>query len=146
MKRVAIRTEGEGDVQDLTPAVAEAVRASGVHEGVCVVSAVGSTCAVTTLEYEPGLVEDLGAALERVAPKNARYAHHERWGDYNGHSHIRAALLGPSVVLAIDGGRPVLGTWQQVVFVEFDTRPREREVAIQVVGGPAGPQRSKRNA
>lgn len=145
MKRVEVRTEGEGDVQDLTPAVHEAVRASGVEEGLCLVFAAGSTCAVTTLEFEPGLVEDLGTALERVAPKGARYAHHERWGDYNGHSHIRAALLGPSVVLPVAEGRPVLGTWQQVVLVELDTRPREREVAIQVVAGPPGSGRVKRN-
>jgi secondary thiamine-phosphate synthase enzyme len=94
----------------------------------------GSTAGLTTIEYEPGLVQDLPAAFERIAPRSARYRHHERWGDDNGHSHVRASLLGPSLVVPVEGGRLLLGTWQQIVLVDFDTRARRRDVVVQLWG------------
>lgn len=132
--RQQIATKGQGDAHDLTRAVAAAVDASGVNAGVAVVFVVGSTAAITTIEFEPGAIADLNALLERLAPRAAEYRHHLRWGDDNGSSHVRAALLGPSVSVPIAGGSLVLGTWQQIMLLECDTRGREREVVIQVIG------------
>jgi len=123
--RFRLRTGGEVEVVDITAKVAEAVRASGVREG--------STAAVTTIEHESGLLEDLAATLERLVPRKSPYRHN-RGGDDNGDSHLRATLLGSSLSLPVSAGAPILGTWQQVVFVELDHRPREREVHVQVVG------------
>jgi secondary thiamine-phosphate synthase enzyme len=131
---VEVRTRGEGDVLDLTPEVRAAISRSKLRDGIACVFVVGSTAAITTIEFEPGLVEDVAVALERVAPEDARYAHEARWGDDNGHSHVRAALIGPSVCIPIVDGALVLGTWQQVVLCELDTRGRERKVVVQVVG------------
>ena len=126
------------NVVDLTPEVRARVRASGVREGLACVFVAHSTAAVTTLEFEPGLAEeDLPAALERLFPehgKELRYAHERAWQDGNGHSHIRAAFLGPSVTIPVVAGELTLGTWQQVVLVELDKGPRERSVVVQVVG------------
>ncbi|MCS7136407.1 MAG: secondary thiamine-phosphate synthase enzyme YjbQ [Nitrososphaerota archaeon] len=130
----SIKTKGEGDVVDITSMVSSAVKGSGISNGIVNVFVVGSTAAVTTIEYEPGLVSDLSDILERVAPKNYSYKHHERWGDYNGHSHVRAALIGPSISVPLRGGKLVLGTWQQLVFLELDVRPRERKIVVTVVG------------
>jgi secondary thiamine-phosphate synthase enzyme len=105
-----------------------------VRSGVAHVFAVGSTAAVSTIEYEPGLKEDLSAALERIAPKDAEYKHHLRWGDYNGHSHIRATIIGPSLEVPVKDGKPLLGTWQQIVFIELDVRARSRRVIVTVMG------------
>jgi len=105
-----------------------------VRAGLVVAAVVGSTAAITTIEYEPGLVSDLRKAFERVAPSGVAYDHDARWGDGNGHSHVRASLLGPSVTLPITNGSVVLGTWQQIVLVDFDTRPRTRRVVLQVLG------------
>jgi len=134
MGELSIKTKGEGDVVNITDMVSSAVRNSGISNGIVNVFVVGSTAAVTTIEYEPGLVRDISDILERVAPKNHPYKHHERWGDYNGHSHVRAALIGPSISVPLRDGRLVLGTWQQLVFLELDTRPRERRVVLTVVG------------
>lgn len=128
------RTSGQGDVVDLTEAVAEAVSGSGLASGIVTVAVVGSTAGVTTIEYEPGAVADLGSMFERLAPRAGAYRHHERWGDDNGSSHVRAALLGPSLTLPFTDGRIRLGTWQQVVLAELDTRPRRREVVVQILG------------
>jgi len=129
-----VRTRGQGDTKDLTREVAQAVTRSGAVAGVATVFVVGSTAGVTTIEFEPGAVADLDRAFERIAPRDAEYAHHLRWGDDNGSSHVRAAMLGPSLTVPFADGRLVLGTWQQVVLVEFDTRPRTRRVVIQVIG------------
>lgn len=129
-----LRTKGEGDVLDVTDRVAEAVSRSGVKEGIANAFVAGSTAAVSTMEYEPGLIEDLPRMLERIAPRSEVYKHHLRWGDDNGHSHVRATIIGPSVTVPISGGRPLLGTWQQVVLIELDTKPRERRLIVTVMG------------
>ena len=120
---------------DLTAKLQSAIADTGVRTGQAALLVYGSTAALTTLEFEPGLVEhDLSAALERVAPRDARYEHEETWHDDNGHSHVRASLVGPSLALPIVDGRVPLGTWQQVVLVDSDTRPRMRTVHVSVVG------------
>jgi len=129
-----LRTRGQGDTKDLTGDVAGAVAGSGAAAGIVTVFVVGSTAGVTTIEYEPGAVSDLDRTFERIAPRDGEYAHHLRWGDDNGSSHVRAAMLGPSLTVPFAEGRLALGTWQQVVLVEFDTRPRTRRVVIQVIG------------
>ncbi len=128
------RTSGQGDLRDVTEAVAAAVAGSGLSAGIVTVAVVGSTAGVTTIEYEPGAVADFDAALERLAPRNGAYRHHERWGDDNGSSHVRAALLGPSLTLPFTDGRVRLGRWQQIVLAELDTRPRSRQVIVQMLG------------
>jgi secondary thiamine-phosphate synthase enzyme len=138
---IAIETRGDGDVVDLTEQVRRHVGASGIGAGIVVVFVVGSTAGITTIEYEPGLVSDLNRAMERLAPSGVAYEHDRRWGDGNGHAHVRASMLGPSVTIPLVDGKLVLGTWQQVVLVDFDTRPRTRTVIVQVVGEqfqPAG--------
>jgi secondary thiamine-phosphate synthase enzyme len=132
--RVRVSTRGHDDVLDLTPAVQARVDRHRLRHGHVLSFVSGSTAGLTTIEYEPGLVEDLPAALERVAPRAGRYRHHERWGDDNGHAHVRASLIGPSLVVPVESGRLLLGTWQQLVLVDFDTRPREREVVVQLWG------------
>jgi len=133
-----IRTRGQGDVHDLTGQVARAVSSAGLLSGVVTVFVTGSTAGITTIECEPGAVSDLDSAFERIAPRRADYAHHLRWGDENGSSHVRAAMLGPSVTIPVVGGRLVLGTWQQVVLSEFDVGSRDRQIIIQVMGERAG--------
>jgi secondary thiamine-phosphate synthase enzyme len=128
-------TQGNGHVLDVTRPVQDAVAASGIRTGQVTVMVVGSTAALTTLEYEPGLVDhDLVAALERIAPEQGRYVHEETWHDDNGHSHVRAALIGPSLALPVVDGQVPLGTWQQAVLVDLDTRPRDRKLVVTVVG------------
>ena len=129
-----ISTTGQGDTQNLTDAVARAISQSKVRAGVVTVFVVGSTAGVTTIEFEPGAVHDLNAVFETLAPRNGTYRHHLQWGDDNGSSHVRAALLGPSVTIPFRDAQLLLGTWQQIVVLEFDTRPRRREVIMQVVG------------
>ena len=131
---VKVRTKGQGDVHDLTDAVGGSVSSVALHSGLVTVFVTGSTAGITTIECEPGAVSDLDRAFERIAPRRGEYAHHLRWGDDNGSSHVRAAMLGPSVTIPVAGGRLALGTWQQVVLVEFDTGPRERHVVVQMVG------------
>ena len=132
--RVRISTRGNDDVVDLTSKVQALVERHRLRHGQVLVFVSGSTAGLTTIEYEPGLVEDFPAALERIAPRSARYQHHERWGDDNGHSHVRASLVGPSLTVPVEKGRLLLGTWQQVVLVDFDTRARERDVVVQLWG------------
>ena len=129
-----LSTKGQGDARDLTEVVAAAVVASGMRFGVATVFVVGSTAAVTTIEFEPGAVADFNGLFERLAPRNSEYRHHLRWGDDNGSSHVRAALLGPSIGVPFMDGRLLLGTWQQIMLAEFDTRPRHRRVVIQMIG------------
>jgi secondary thiamine-phosphate synthase enzyme len=129
-----VSTTGQGDAHDLTRKVANAVAHAPVASGIVTVFVVGSTAGMTTIEFEPGAVHDLNALFEQLAPRGAAYRHHLRWGDDNGSSHVRAALLGPSVTIPFSQGRLRLGTWQQIVLMEFDTGPREREVVFQIVG------------
>jgi len=122
------------DIHDLTPDLREAVREWGVTEGVATVFAPGSTAAVTMIEYESGVLEDLRRAVEKIAPANLDYAHNAAWGDGNGYSHVRSALLGPSVSIPVHEGDLVLGTWQQVVLLDFDNKARRRRLVLQVMG------------
>ena len=123
-----------GEVLDITDEVQEALEKTSLKTGVVTVFVTGATAAVTTIEYEDGLVADLGDALQRIAPVEIDYAHNERWHDGNGHSHIRASLLGPSLTVPFCEGRLMLGTWQQIVFLELDNRPRQRKVVVQIMG------------
>lgn len=128
-------TAGDGDILDITDDLRDIVQFEGIQSGQLTAMVIGSTAALSTLEYEPGLVNhDIVAALERVAPEDGRYAHEETWHDDNGHSHVRACLLGPSLALPIVDGRIPLGTWQQVVLIDLDTRPRQREIAVAIIG------------
>lgn len=131
---LSVKTSGEGDVKDITGMVEEAVGRTGIKDGIVNIFTVGSTVAVTTMEHEPGLVKDISDILNKVAPRDHKYMHHERWGDYNGHSHIRASLIGPSLTVPLKDGRLVLGTWQQIVLLELDIRPRTRRVVVTVMG------------
>ena len=134
-EELTIETTTDGQVINITDQVMAAVRRSGIQNGVVTVFNVGSTAGITTTEYEPGLANyDLKAAFERVAPTSARYEHEETWHDDNGHSHVRASLLGPSLAIPIVKGQLTLGTWQQVILIEFDTRPRHRTVVCQMIG------------
>ncbi len=132
--KITVQTRGNGDTKDITELVQEQLQSSGLSVGVATLCVVGSTAGLTTLEFEPGAVADLQTALERVAPQGAHYKHHFRWGDDNGHSHVRAALLGPSLSIPFLEGRLTLGTWQQIILVDFDTRARRREVVVQIMG------------
>ncbi len=128
-------TRGNDHIVDLTEELQAMVGKSGVTTGQAALLVHGSTAALTTLEFEPGLVShDVAAALERLAPRSARYEHEETWHDDNGHSHVRASLVGPSLALPVVAGRIPLGTWQQVVLMDFDTRPRERTVHVTIMG------------
>lgn len=127
-------TKGDCDTVDLTSSVQDHVARSGIQDGVATLFAVGSTAALTTIEFEPGAVRDLRQLAEELIPAAHSYAHNATWGDGNGHSHLRAALFGPSLSIPIDAGRPVTGTWQQIVFVDFDVRPRDRRVRMIVQG------------
>ena len=129
-----LQTHGQGDVRDLTPDVVRVVSSARLRDGIVTVFVSGSTAAVTTIECEPGAVSDLDRAFERIAPRGGDYAHHLRWGDANGSSHVRAAMLGPSVTIPVVAGRLALGTWQQVVLVEFDVEARDRKVVVQILG------------
>ena len=132
--RHQIETTGQGEVQDLTPLVTRILAGSSLESGLATVAVVGSTAGITTIEFEPGAVADLNRVWEQLAPRGGEYEHHLRWGDDNGSSHVRAAMLGPSISIPFDRGGLCLGTWQQIVLVEFDTRARSREVVVQLVG------------
>ena len=127
-------TEGDGDIIDLTEGVASVVASSGVEEGVATVFVPGSTAAITAMEHEPGGVQDLREALERLIPADLDYAHNRLNADTNSHAHIKAAIVGPSETFPVRDGRLALGTWQQIVLIDFDDRPRERSVTVQVLG------------
>jgi secondary thiamine-phosphate synthase enzyme len=130
-----VKSAGENQVIDITGDVQEALSTGELSSGVATVFVVGSTAAITTMEWEPGLVEDFPAMLERAAPKKGvEYEHQRRWHDGNGHSHVKASLLGPSLSIPFVKGELVLGEWQQVVFLEFDVRPRTRRIIVQMIG------------
>lgn len=133
-RQIALHTRGNGDIVDITEEVAKAVAASGITSGTVTVFIAGSTAGVTTVEYEPGLVADLQELWERVAPSNIEYQHNRRWHDGNGHSHVRASLLGASLTVPFEKKSLILGTWQQIVVVDFDNRARSRQVILQIIG------------
>ena len=132
---IKVKTKGNCDVVNITELVSEVVAQSDMREGTVTVFNVGSTAGITTTEYEPGLVNyDIETAFEKIAPEHARYEHEETWHDDNGHAHVRASLLGPSLSVPVVDGRLTLGTWQQIILVDFDTRPRTRTVICQIFG------------
>lgn len=133
-KAISLNTRGNADCQDITEEVIEAVAGSGLRSGTVTIFCASSTSGLTTLEYESGAISDLKRLFDEVIPAGREYAHNARWGDGNGHSHIRAALLGPSLTVPFVDGRLTLGTWQQIVHVDFDIRPRRRELVLQLVG------------
>jgi secondary thiamine-phosphate synthase enzyme len=130
----SLKTSGDSDLIDITGEVTKVLRDSGVSSGIATIFVPGSTAGVTTIEYEDGAVKDFQAAIERIAPKGIHYHHDARWGDGNGYSHIRASLLGPSLTVPFSSSKLLLGTWQQIVLIDFDNRPRTRRVVIQVLG------------
>jgi secondary thiamine-phosphate synthase enzyme len=131
---ITLRTNAKDEIIDVTAQAQEIVSKSKIRNGLACVFVVGSTAGVTTVEHEPGLVSDMKDAMERLYPKDIDYEHHQRWGDGNGHSHIRASFVGPSLTVPVVDGSLQLGTWQQIVFMEFDNKPRTRELTVQVVG------------
>ena len=133
-KTIRISTRGQCDVIDITEEVVRTVASSRVTEGIVNVSGVGSTLGITTIEFEAGCVADLQRALDRIAPQNGEYLHNQRWGDGNGFSHLRSALVGTAKSFPVMQGKPAIGTWQQIVLCDFDNRGRERQVIVTVVG------------
>ena len=131
---VQIKSRGENDIIDITDQASKAVKESKKENGIVTVFAVGSTAAITTIEYEPGLKSDFPNMLSRIAPKDIQYRHDNTWHDGNGHSHVRASLLGPSLTIPFIEGNLTLGRWQQIVLIEMDTTPRDRKVVLQVIG------------
>lgn len=131
---VHVETRGNGDVVDMTTDLAEVVRNSKLSSGIVIAFVPGSTAGLTTIEYEPGLVEDISEMFEKVAPQELEYHHNRRWHDGNGHAHVRASLLGPSITVPFKDGKLMLGVWQQVVLIDFDNRSRERDIVCQVMG------------
>ena len=133
-KKISLSTKGECDIVDITPQVAEQLSQSGIDNGTVTIFVAGSTAGVTTIEFEPGLVSDLQELWQRIAPKGITYTHDRRWGNGNGYAHVRASLLGASLVVPFSIKRLSLGTWQQIVLVDFENRPRSREVILQIMG------------
>jgi secondary thiamine-phosphate synthase enzyme len=131
---IQLNTRGNADIHDITDAVADAVTKSGLKDGTVTIFTPSSTSGLTTIEYESGAVADLRRLFDEILPADREYAHNARWGDGNGHSHIRAALLGPSLTVPFVAGRLTLGTWQQIIYVDFDIRPRQRELVVQIMG------------
>ncbi len=131
---IELATTADTDILDLSAAATSFVAGAGIRDGWLLVFVPGSTAAVTTIEFESGAVADLRAAIERLAPRDIPYRHDQRWGDGNGYSHVRAALLGPSLTLPVSGGEIATGTWQQIVLCDFDNRPRRRRVLLQLLG------------
>ena len=131
---IKLKTSGEVDIIDITPQVLGVVQKSKMKDGIVCIFVPGATGAITTIEYEDGLIRDFPEALERLFPKNMRYHHELRWHDGNGHSHVRASFLSPSLSVPFSRGKLILGTWQQIVFVELDTHSRHRELIVQIVG------------
>ena len=131
---VNIATNGDVDIINITEDIQKIVNKSKIKDGIACIFVPGSTGTVTTIEYEPGLMKDFPRTLQKIAPKGEHYDHHETWHDNNGHSHVRASLMGPGISIPIIKGRIIHGTWQQIVFVELDTSPRNRNIIVQIVG------------
>ncbi len=133
---ISLNAKGFSDIIEITDDLSEIVRLSGIASGVAVLFTPGSTCSLTAMEYEPGAVEDLKGVINLIAPEDGMYKHNERWDDGNGFSHVRAALMKPSLSVPIIDAKLTLGRWQQIVFMDFDNRPRSREIIVQVIGDP----------
>ncbi len=133
-KKITVQTKGRSDIIDITADVSQEVSAEGLANGLATVFVSGSTAALTTMEYEPGLISDIRAFWQRLIPDGVSYQHDRTWGDANGFSHLRSSLLGPSLVVPVAGGRLALGTWQQIVLIDFDNRPRKRDIIVQLMG------------
>ena len=133
-KSIKIQSKGESDIIDLNDMISEKITKSGISNGIVTVFVAGSTGALTTIEYEPGLLKDFPDMLSRIAPNEINYEHEERWHDGNGRSHVKASLIGPSLTIPFKDGSLLLGTWQQIVFVELDTRGRSRNLILQIIG------------
>jgi len=131
---ISIQSKGNCDIINITSQVVKKVEESGVHSGIVTLFVVGSTAGITTIEYEPNLVSDFKNMWDRVIPQNIPYEHNKTWGDGNGHSHVRASTLGASLIIPFMNKRLTLGTWQQIVLVDFDNRPRSRKIILQVLG------------
>ena len=134
-KQLNFETKGAGDLINITGDVQGVLKENSLEQGMVNVFVVGSTAAITTFEYEPGLISDIRGLYEKLVPSKKSYVHDQTWGDANGFSHLRAALQGPSLVIPFSSGRLILGTWQQIVLAEFDTRPRQRKIILQFIGG-----------
>jgi secondary thiamine-phosphate synthase enzyme len=133
-RKISLQTEGRCDIIDITSQVSQELARTNVNNGIVTVFVTGSTAGVSTIEYEPGLVSDFKAMWERTIPQEIQYNHDRAWGDGNGHSHIRASLLGASLNVPFSDKRLILGTWQQIVLVDFDNRPRTRQIIVQIMG------------
>lgn len=131
---LSLNTRGDADIHDITDAIAKQVAQSGIKNGTVTVFCPSATSALTTIEYESGALNDLKRLFDEIIPQGREYAHNARWHDGNGHSHVRAALLGPSITIPFVNGDLTLGTWQQVIYIDFDNRPRKRELVLQVMG------------
>ena len=131
---IQLSTQGHTDIIDITPQVAQRLQSAGIKNGIVNISVVGSTGALTTCEYEPGLIKDIQEAFEKLIPEGKSYHHNDAWGDGNGHAHVRASLAGSSLSVSFNGGELILGTWQQIIFIDFDNRPRQRKIALQFLG------------
>jgi len=131
--RFSISTKGFNDIIDITSRVSQIVKNSKVKDGVCLISSPGSTCGITTIEYEPNLVADFKEFLEKLAPSNRAYRHDQTWGEANAPAHIRSALIKPFLTVPIENGELVLGQWQQIALIDFDNRPREREIIVKII-------------
>lgn len=131
--KFSLSTKGFNDIIDVTDKVAQIVEESKIKDGICLISCPGSTCGITTIEYESGLIEDLKRVLEKLIPMSKNYEHCKKWGDCNGYAHIRSALLKPFLAVPIEEGKLLLGTWQQIAFIDFDNRPRNREIILKVI-------------
>lgn len=131
---INISTRGHTDIIDVTREAADVLCKSNLNRGNLTVFVSGSTAGITTIEYEPGLLKDLPEAFEKLAPAGVNYHHDDTWGDGNGHAHVRAALLGPSFTVPFENGKLLLGTWQQIVVIDFDNRPRNRDIVVQMIG------------
>lgn len=132
--RFSVSTKGSTDIIDITGEVAKAISKSRIKSGIACVFVVGSTASISTLEFEPNLIKDIKRALEKLAPEHGHYDHHETWGDDNGSAHVRACLMKPGITVPFENKKLLLGTWQQIALLDFDTRPREREIVVQIIG------------
>jgi secondary thiamine-phosphate synthase enzyme len=133
-KKLSMKTKGSGDLINITEEISQLLKTSKVKNGSVTIFNIGSTAAITTFEFEPGLIRDMQELYEKIVPSNKHYHHDDTWGDANGFSHVRAALQGPSLTVPFQDGGLLLGTWQQVVLAEFDIRPRQRNIVVQIIG------------
>jgi secondary thiamine-phosphate synthase enzyme len=134
LNHIFLTTQGNTDILDITQKVSECIQSSALLNGLVTIFSPSSTSGITTIEFEPGVLQDLNEILNEIVPKDFNYQHNEAWHDGNGHSHVRAALLGASITIPLVDGRLTLGTWQQIVFIDFDTRQRKREIIVQIIG------------